>query len=50
MISQFIPANPSGHKHWEVFGVKLRQVALLEQGLDEQLFYKESKDAKFLGK
>lgn len=42
LISQLIPANPSGHKHWKVFGVKLRQVALLAQGLDEQLFYKES--------
>ena len=41
LTSQFFPKNPSGHKHWKVVGVKLRQVALFEQGLDEQLFYKK---------
>ena len=41
-VSQFVPVNPAGHKHWNVFGVKERQVALVGHGLVEQRFYTQN--------
>jgi len=42
-VSQSIPVNPAGHKHWKVCGVKERQIAFFGHGLDEQRFYIEKK-------
>ena len=47
--SQCVPVNPAGHKHWKMFGVKERQVALFWHGLVEQPFLKRDNEKEEKG-